>query len=89
MTTISVTDDAKRKLLKIALQLQLKLGRRVDLDEALRFLISEWEKNPQLLEEACKPMLDIEETLQELYTERKLDEERLERKASSRHRRTD
>ena len=88
MTTISVTDEVKEKLLKIASELQIKLGRRVDLDEALRFLIGEREKKPWLLEEACKPLSGGKEMLDELYRERKLDEERLERKIGSRRKRS-
>jgi hypothetical protein len=88
MTTISVTDEVKEKLLKIASELQIKLGRRVDLDEALRYLLSEREKKPQLLEEACKPLSGGEEMLNELYRERKLDEERLERKIGGRRKRS-
>jgi len=89
MTTISVTDDVKEKLLRTASQLQIKLGRRVDLNEAIRFLLSEKEKKPQLLDEACRPMPRVEEALEELYLERKLDEERLERKVSHRRKRSD
>jgi hypothetical protein len=44
MTTISVTEDVKQKLLKVASELQIKLGRRVDLNEALRFLVDQREK---------------------------------------------
>jgi len=88
MTTISVTDEVKEKLLKIASELQIKLGRRVDLDEALRFLIAEREKKPWLLEEACKPLSGGKEMLDELYRERKLDEERLERKIGGRRKRS-
>jgi len=89
MTTISVTDDVKEKLLKIASELQIRLRRRVDLNEAIRFLINEREKKPQLLEEACRPASGAEEVLTELYAERKLDEKRLKRKISTRHKRTD
>ena len=89
MTTISVTDDVKQKLLRIASKLQIKLGHRVDLNEALRYIINEKERKPHLLDEACKPLTDAEETLNELYAERKLDEERLERKTSPRHKRAD
>jgi len=88
MTTISVTDEVKEKLLKIASELQIKLGRRIDLDEALRYLLSEREKKPWLLEEACKPLSGKEEMLDELYRERKLDEERLERKIGGRRKRS-
>lgn len=89
MTTISVTDDVKEKLLKIASELQIKLRRRVDLDEAIRFLIGEREKKPHLLEEACKPIPGVEEALKELYVERELDEKRVERKISIGHKRID
>ena len=89
MTTISVTEDVKEKLLKVASELQLKLGHRVDLNEALRFLVEQKEKKPQLLEEACKPIAGATEVVEELQKERKLDETRLERKISHRHQRTD
>ena len=87
VTTISVTDDVKEKLLKIASELQIKLRRRVDLNEAIHFLMSQREKKPQLLEEACRPSVEAEKVLQELYSERRRDEERLERKVSTRRRR--
>jgi len=85
MTTISVTDDVREKLLKIASELQIKLRRRVDLNEAIRFLISEREKKPELLDEACKPMPGAEEALKDFYKERKLDEGRFERKIGARY----
>jgi len=80
MTTISVTEDVRERLFRIASELQIKLSRRVDLNEAIRFLIDQREKKPELLEEACKPMTGVEEALEELGKERRLDEERLERK---------
>jgi hypothetical protein len=40
MTTISVTEDVKEALLKVVSELQLKLGRRVDLNEAIRYLLT-------------------------------------------------
>jgi len=87
MTTISVTEDVKEKLLKVASELQIKLGRRVDLNDALRFLVDQREKNPRLLEEACSATTGVKEALKELVTERKLDDARLERKISHRHKR--
>jgi hypothetical protein len=82
MTTISVSDDVKQKLLRVASELQIKLGRRVDLNEALSFLVDKREKTPQLLEQACIPMKGAKEAINELESERKLDETRLERKIS-------
>ncbi len=89
MTTISVTEDVKQKLLKVASELQIKLGRRVDLNEALRFLVDQREKNAQLLEEACKPTVGAIEAVEELQMERKRDEARFERKISRRRQRAD
>jgi len=89
MTTISVTEDVKQKLPKVASELQIKLGHRVDLNEALRYLVDKREKNPELLNEACKPLIGAREAVDELQSERKLDEQRLERKISRRHQRTD
>jgi predicted CopG family antitoxin len=80
MTTISVTDDVKERLLKIASELQIRLGRRVDLNEAIRYVISERERKPHLLDEACGPPTQAKEALNELQKERTLDETRLERK---------
>jgi len=82
MTTISVSEDVKQKLLRVASELQIKLGRRIDLNEALSFLVDKREKNPQLLEQACTPMIGAKEAIEELERERKLDETRLERKIS-------
>ena len=89
MTTIAVTEDVKQKLLKVASELQLKFGRRVNLNEALRFLLDQRTKNVQLLEKACKPTIGVEEAVEELQTERKLDENRLERKIRTRREHTD
>lgn len=80
-TTISVTEDVKEALLKVASELQIKLGRRVDLNEAIRYLLTR-SKRSDLLEEACKPALGFEEAYRELIEERGRDEERAGRKYS-------
>jgi len=90
MTTISVTDDVRERLLRIASELQIKLRRRINMNEAIQFLIDEREKrrqleDPRLLEEACKSIPGSEEALKELYAEREFDEKRLERKTSAGH----
>jgi len=89
MTTISVTGDVKDKLLKVASELQIKLGRRVDLNEAIRLLLMEKERKPNLLDEACSPLPNAEKALGALQAERKLDEGRLERKTGVGHKRAD
>jgi len=50
MPTISVSEDVKQELLRFASELQMKLERRVDFDEAIKFLRrSRKGKNPKLL----------------------------------------
>ncbi|MEM0054098.1 MAG: VapB-type antitoxin [Nitrososphaeria archaeon] len=80
MSTIFVTEDVKEALLKIAAELQIRWGRRVDLNEAIRYLLTYRIKKPELLEEACKPIQGFEEAYSELRRERKRDEERTFRK---------
>jgi predicted CopG family antitoxin len=75
MSTISVTEDVKEALLKIASELQLKLGRRVDLNEAIRYLLTKGIKRPDLLEKACRPISGFEDAYKELRKERMKDEE--------------
>lgn len=82
MSTISVTEDVKEALLKVASELQLKWGRRVDLNEAIRYLITKGVKRPDLLEQACQPIQGFKEAYEELKKERMKDEERARRKFS-------
>jgi hypothetical protein len=85
MTTISVSTEVRDELLKYAAELQAKLGRRVDLEEAVRHLLSRRSaKDPHLLKEACKPIPGAKKAIKELLQERKRDEERLKRKVSPR-----
>ncbi|MHA1594570.1 MAG: hypothetical protein ACTSXJ_05430 [Candidatus Baldrarchaeia archaeon] len=81
MAVILIGEEVKRELLRIVSELQIKLGRRVTLDEAIWFLLMyRRRKNPRLLLEACKPVSsDIaDKALRELYRERRRDERRLE-----------
>ena len=80
MTTISVKEDVKEDLLRYASQLQVKMGRRVDYNEAIRFLLMEKRKHPSLLAEACTPAAGAEDAKRALTEERRLDEERAERR---------
>jgi len=83
MTTIAIKEETKRELLKFVSELQIKLGRKVDFDEAIRFLLGfRKRKNPQLLIEACSLSGNADEALKELYMERKKDEERTIRRFS-------
>ena len=77
MSTIAIKESTKRELLKFISELQMKLGRGVDFDEAIRFLLMYRRKrNPQLLMETCIPTEGTDELLYNLRNERKKDEQR-------------
>ncbi len=79
MPTISVSENVKQELLRFASELQTKLERRVDFDDAIKFLLRARKgKNSRLLMDACTPG-NAEEALKVLYEERKKDEGRYSR----------
>ena len=80
MTTISITDDVKKELLKLAAELQLKYGRRFNFNDTIRYLLNWSKKRPELLEEACKPIPEFKEAYETLKDERRKDEERAKRR---------
>lgn len=79
MTTIAVDDDVRDELLKISAELQMRLGRRVNYNDVIRYLIGKKRVRPELLDEFVVEGLDSKEGLEELKKERRRDEERLER----------
>jgi hypothetical protein len=74
MTTIMVKEDVKKDLLRYASELQLRLGHRVDYNEAIRHLLMERRKHPAMFMEATRPMPGAEGALAELYDERRRDD---------------
>lgn len=78
MSTISIKDDVKEELLRYASELQMRLGRRVDYNEAIRHLLMRRRKHPHLLKEASKPMPGALEARDILMAERRRDVERAE-----------
>ena len=74
MSTIMVKEGVKEELLRYATELQLKLGRRVDYNEAIQHLLRERRKFPALLKEACEPIPGADEDKEMLYEERKRDD---------------
>jgi len=79
VAVIRVSESTKRELIKFIAKLEMKLGRRVSMDEAIRFLLFDRTKRPELLEMACSPIIS-ENLVEELYEERRKDEERISRK---------
>ncbi len=54
-TRITISDDLKGELLKVAAQLQASSGQKVDYDDVLRFLVSKATRNLDLFRQACSP----------------------------------
>ncbi len=80
-TTITISQETKAELLKIAAELQGKLKRKISYDDAIKYLlfaVRRDEKNPNLLKQACTPDADVDpKTLvRDLLQERKRDERR-------------
>jgi hypothetical protein len=82
-TTISVSEETRRRLLQVAAKLQARLGEKVDYDRAIAQLIAESGRSVALLREACSPVgLSASELREALAAGRREDrarEERLER----------
>ena len=76
MTTVAVTREVKRRLLRVASELQLKLGRKVELNEAISYLLTREKRRADLLGAASRSLPGFEEGYRELIQERRKDEER-------------
>jgi hypothetical protein len=55
-TTISISEDLRKQLLKIAADLQARTGEKVDYAEVVRYLISRVARDEQLFKQACAPV---------------------------------
>lgn len=78
MTTITIDDETKEELLKIAAELQIKKKVKINYNTTIKFLINDYfrKKDEIKLRKACEKVenIDINAVLDELYLERKKDE---------------
>jgi hypothetical protein len=66
-TTISISDDLRKQLLKVAAELQAKSGEKADYDDVVRYLLSRVVRDEQLFRQACAPVsVDISRVRAEL-----------------------
>jgi len=78
-TTITVSESLRAELVRLAAELQLKLGRKVDYEDVIRHLIGRNRRNADLLREACsKTRMRAEEFRAELRRGRAEDHRREE-----------
>jgi len=78
ITTITIDDDTKEDLLKIAAQLQIKRKEKTNYNTTIKFLIENYQKKKDdtKFRKACKKIenIDVNEVLNDLYLERRKDE---------------
>jgi hypothetical protein len=78
MTTITIEDETKEELLKVAAQLQIKRREKINYDTAIKFLLENYQKkkDQEKLRQACQKVegINVDEILGELYEERRKDE---------------
>lgn len=78
MTTITIDDDTKEDLLKVAAQLQIKRKEKINYDTTIKYLLENYQKKRDEIKfrRACEKVENINtnEVLEELYLERKRDE---------------
>ncbi|MHA1377043.1 MAG: hypothetical protein ACTSRG_01555 [Candidatus Helarchaeota archaeon] len=79
MVTVSIKKDTHHELIKIAADLQKKLGKKIDFDNTIRYLIDLYTAKmprPKLFEKFCEPIEGITFDLlyDDLQKERKIDE---------------
>ena len=78
-TTISISEDLRKQLLKFAAELQARTGEKVDYDEVVRYLLSRVARDEQLFKQACAPVdLDLSKVRAELRKGRAEDKRREE-----------
>lgn len=81
MTTITIDDETKEELLKIAAELQIQKREKVNYNTTIKFLIKNYfrkknKKDKDKFRDACEKIdnIDVNSVLEELYAERKKDE---------------
>ena len=81
MTTITIDDETKEELLKVAAQLQIQKKQKINYNTTIKFLISNYfrkknKKDKRKFRNACEKVenIDVNSILDELYLERKKDE---------------
>jgi len=75
--TIRVSKSTKERLIKLAARLQQERGVKVSLDEAIRFLL-DGDRKPDVLRSLFGSVPELK--VQDLYEERRRDEERRSRR---------
>jgi hypothetical protein len=78
MTIITIEDETKEELLKVAAQLQNRRREKINYDTTIKFLLENYQKikDQEKLRQACQKVesINVDEVLEEVYEERRKDE---------------
>jgi len=81
MTTITIDEETKEELLKVAAQLQIQRKEKINYNTTIKFLISNYfrkknKKDRRKFRNACEKVenIDVNSVLDELYLERRKDD---------------
>ena len=78
-TTISISEDLRKRLLKVGAELQARTGEKVNYAEVVRYLLSRVARDEQLFKQACAPVdVDVSRVRKELRRGRAEDQGREE-----------
>ena len=80
-TTITVSERLRDELVRLAAELQMKVGRKVDYEDVIRYLIGRHRKNPKLLEHACASVAGRAESVRKELRKGRAEDSRRERRA--------
>ena len=76
-TTITISEDLRRELLRVAAKLQASRGEKIDYDDVLRFLVRNATRNMDLFHQACTPTgVSSKQLARDLREGRSLDRKR-------------
>jgi len=81
MTTITIDEETKEELLKVAARLQIQRKEKINYNTTIKFLISNYfrkkkKKDRRKFRNACEKVenIDVNSVLDELYLERRKDD---------------
>jgi hypothetical protein len=78
-TTISISEDLRKQLFKVAAELQAKTGEKADCEKVVRYLLSRVARDEQLFKQACESVdVDVSMVRKELRKGRAAEKRREE-----------
>ncbi len=84
-TTITISERTRRELLRVAGELQMKRGKKVDYEEVIEFLLTKSRRDEGLLMAAVRPTGRSSAELREALLQGRAEDRRGEEELENRH----